>query len=166
VARKRLDTKQAAQILGISSDAVHKRAKRGVLESEKGSDGRVYVWIDVLDEDLDNLDDGPDNFYAGDNHEHVEDARGDRNSLVESMQDQIEYLRLQLDKEREANRENRRLLAAALERIPAIEAPPDTPPQEPSRGERESPVTASEERGNGDAEEKHKKRSWWQRLFG
>src|SRR4051794_9433802 len=109
-------------MLGISSDAVHKRAKRGVLESEKGSDGRVYVWIDILDEDLDNLDDGPDNIDTEGKHEHVEEARRDRDGLIDSMQDQIEYLRQQLDKEREANRENRRLLAAALERIPAIEA--------------------------------------------
>jgi len=45
--RQKLDTKQAAQVLGISTDAVHKRARRGSLDSEKGSDGRVYVWLDV-----------------------------------------------------------------------------------------------------------------------
>ena len=48
--RQKLDVKQAAQVLGISTDAVHKRVKRGSLGSEKGQDGRVYVWLD-LDQD-------------------------------------------------------------------------------------------------------------------
>jgi hypothetical protein len=51
MARERLDVKQAAQILGISTDAVHKRVKRGSLTSDKDPDGRVFVY---LDEDLDN----------------------------------------------------------------------------------------------------------------
>jgi septal ring factor EnvC (AmiA/AmiB activator) len=55
-------------------------------------------------------------------------------ALVKHMKSEIDHLREQLDKEREANRENRRLLAAALERIPAIEA----------GDERESPVPATE----------------------
>ena len=44
--RQKLDVKQAAQLLGISTDAVHKRVRRGSLDAEKGSDGRVYVWLD------------------------------------------------------------------------------------------------------------------------
>jgi hypothetical protein len=163
VVKKRLDTKQAAQILGISSDAVHKRVRRGALASEKGTDGRVYVWIDVPDEHLENLDDGPDNVYTNDSREHVENSPRDRDRLIESMQDQIEYLRQQLDKEREANRENRRLLAAALERIPELPLPPDNPSDA-----RESPVTASEEPSRGEApdeREEPKKRPWWRRLF-
>ena len=47
MASQKLDVKQAAQALGISTDAVHKRARRGSLDSEKGPDGRVYVWLDV-----------------------------------------------------------------------------------------------------------------------
>ena len=62
--------------------------------------------------------------------------------LVESLQDQVKYLREQLDAEREATRENRRLLAAALERIPELEAPPDTPPEP-----RELPQKSAEEPG-------------------
>ena len=56
--------------------------------------------------------------------------------LVEVLREQVEDLRARLDREQEANRENRRLLAAALERIPELEAP-----REPSEAEepRESP---------------------------
>ena len=64
------------------------------------------------------------------------------------MASEIEYLREQLDKEREANGENRRLLLAGLERIRAIESSPDIPhnaPPEPS----EADVSTSAKRRNG-----------------
>ncbi len=53
MSRERIDVKQAAQILGISTDAVHKRVKRGTLRSDKGSNGRVFVYLEGKD-----LDDG------------------------------------------------------------------------------------------------------------
>ena len=143
--RQRLDVKQAAQILGISTDAVHKRVKRGSLESDKDSDGRVYVYLDdSLDDGYTRLDDG----YTPD--QETEDV------VVEVLRDQVEYLREQLDKEREANRENRRLLAAALERIPELE------PAEP----REPTVSTSEERGGSETPQDQEQPSWWRRIFG
>src|SRR3712207_5790786 len=56
--------------------------------------------------------------------------------LVEVLREQVEAMRARIDREQEANRENRRLLAAALECIPELEAP-----REPSEAEepRESP---------------------------
>jgi hypothetical protein len=47
LAGQRLDTKQAASILGITPDAVRKRASRGQLESEKGADDKLYIWLDT-----------------------------------------------------------------------------------------------------------------------
>lgn len=80
-------------------------------------------------------------------------------ALVKHMESEIDHLREQLDKEREANRENRRLLAAALERIPAIEA----------GDERESPVTATKGTDRGEAspeqQEDAQRRSWLYRFF-
>jgi hypothetical protein len=72
---------------------------------------------------------------------------------------QLEVTQRNLEEERAANRENRRLLAAALERIPAIEAP-----DEPG-----ADLTASEEAssGTGRVEEGESERaSWWRRFFG
>jgi hypothetical protein len=58
----------------------------------------------------------------------------------------------------------------ALERIPAIEAPPpDTPANNASSEPRESPQTPSENGGSSmgpDAEENQQKPSWWRRFFG
>jgi hypothetical protein len=159
MARQRLDTSQAAQALGISPDAVRKRVSRGLLESEKGQGGKLYVWV--------NLDTPKSGHTTPDDtsrHDTSED-RADRDELVERMASEIDHLRDQLDKEREANRENRRLLAAALERIPAIEAPPDTSPESPPEP-RESSVAASEERGYGGVPpEQEKRHSWLYRLI-
>jgi hypothetical protein len=47
----------------------------------------------------------------------------DQAMVVQILRDQVAHLRRELAEEREANRENRRLLAAALERIPALEEP-------------------------------------------
>jgi hypothetical protein len=58
VTRQKLDVKQAAQVLGISTDAVHKRVKRGSLDSEKSQDGRVYVWLDLDQNTLPNFREG------------------------------------------------------------------------------------------------------------
>jgi protein subunit release factor B len=83
---------------------------------------------------------------------------------ITAYKDQVEYLQTELTRRSEEHREEMRrkdhLLAAALERIPAIEAPLDTP-SEP----REQPETASETESKEEppAEER---RPWWQRMFG
>jgi len=76
--------------------------------------------------------------------------------LIAELQDRVRSLE-------EANRENRRLLAAALERIPAIE---------PSAETRESPETATdaedrvEHRPGTTGAREGTQRSWWRRMFG
>lgn len=142
----RVTVEDAAKVLGISVDAVRKRIERGTLRNEK-RDGTRYV---LLDGDMTEQDTGRTH------HDN------DMTPLIESLQDQIRYLREQLDAEREANRENRRLLAAALERIPELE-----PAREPPREPREAPTEASEEPGGVEVgPEQEKPVSWWQRLFG
>ena len=117
---------EAADVLKTGVDAVRQRIKRGKLERaepDDPADNRVCVWLD---------DD-----HTETRREAKVDGSPDVGTLVESLQDQVEYLRDQLEREREANRENRRLLAAALERIPPqLEAPRETPPEP-----RESPVS-------------------------
>jgi hypothetical protein len=156
VGRRRVDLKEAAEIFDTTTEAIRKRAKRGTLDSETGEDGRVYVWVDVEDERVDDQVDGG--------------VDGIQGVLIERMSSEIEHLRSQLQAEREANRENRRLLAAALERIPAIEAPTEPPPET-----RDSPETVSgeETRGSapsgdtGDSRSSSEAREpWWRRWFG
>ena len=147
--------------------AVRHRIKRGKLERaepDDPADNRVYVWLDGE--------------HAETRHEAKVDGSPNGDALVESLQDQVEYLRAQLEREREANRENRRLLAAALERIPPqLEAPRETPPK--PRESPESPGPSSATRtptDTGEASQTAREtpftqqaaqpRSWWSRIFG
>jgi hypothetical protein len=180
MSRQRLDVKQAAEALNISSEGVRKRIRRGTLDSEKAQNGKVYVWLDVLNADRTHGPTGSDNAtHANEDADRTgygqgSDTQSDTQSdaLHSSLQDQVSYLRKELDQEREANRENRRLLAAALERIPEIEAPRAAQPQVHSEP-REAPETAKEGEERGDnvvppeaSVEAAQRRSWLYRFFG
>ena len=165
MAKHKLTVQEAADVLETSVDAVRQRIKRGKLERaepDDPADNRVYVWLDGGHDET--------------KHEAKINDSPNGDALVESLQDQVEYLRDQLEREREANRENRRLLAAALQRIPPqLEAPREASPEA-----RESPVSpgsrdAPHEGAGGPREEAterpfmeeaDERRGFWSRLFG
>ncbi len=78
--------------------------------------------------------------------------------LVEALRDQIEDLRARLDREQEANRENRRIIAGLIERVPELEAPQE-PQNEPESAESRS------DRGAAPPTAKSSK-PWYLRLLG
>jgi len=127
--RRRVSVGEAAGILGTTAEGVRGRIKRGTLPSVK--EGRaVYVLLSA--------DQMPTERQPA-TDQTTDQAQPD--ALLEALdeiREQVRFLREQLQAERKANEENRRLLAAALERIPAIEAP-----QEPS----ESPTEATPQPG-------------------
>ena len=82
-------------------DAVRKRVKRGTLESERGADGRLYVFIDA-DEDTDS-------------------PRSDTDRLISTLEEQLRL-------EREAHAEARRIIAGLVERVPPALPPPSEEP--------------------------------------
>ncbi len=132
MARQRLDVNQAAEVLGLSTDAVRKRARRGTLDSEKTEDGSLYVW----------LDNGTPN--------GTPNGSTPTQAHLDSLQEQIEFLRRELERKDH-------LLAAALERIPAIEAPQTN--AEDAGGSEPHPATEGVQEGA-------EPRSWWRRWFG
>src|SRR5215208_686907 len=110
---RRLSVAEAASELGTTSEGVRSRIKRGTLQAERES-GRVWVILEGAPPQ-------PDAAPPG-------DRTGDRTELVDELRARASSLERQLDLERDANRENRRLLAAALERIPPqLEAPREAP---------------------------------------
>src|SRR5215210_7148105 len=120
-AKQRLTVAQAADALGITEGAVRSRIKRGTLPTVKEG-GTVYVVLDA----------GTSEANQSTNIGEPRGEPSDQSELVESLQDQISHLRGQLDAEREAGRRKDHLLAAAFERIPAIEGqgqpePPEAP---------------------------------------
>ena len=143
----RLTVAEAADRLGITQDAVRQRIRRDTIRHDKDENGRVYVYLDSTNTD----------------HDSVRDTVHDgvRDELVEELRDRVRSLE-------EANRENRRLLAAAFERIPAIEAPQEPREDHETRSE---PVGEDRDRGTGvEAQtgvQRSWRRSWWRRwLFG
>ncbi len=135
---------EAALMLGLSVDAVRKRAERGTLKREKGEDGAVYVLLDSTQtghaSNSDKSDDGT--------------ATGQR--LVAVLEEQVEHLRLQLEIANEANRENRRIIMALTQRVPALEA---------AQGDQDGAREPRHDGGVVEDGEGPEKRSWWRRLF-
>jgi hypothetical protein len=142
VADTRLTLRQAAAALGVSESAVRKRVERGTLRSDKGADGRRYVYVDTV------ADGGEDT-----------SAPREHDALISELRAHNDTLQEQLEAERQAHAEARRLLAAALERIPAIEAP------------LEASETADEPQGRSEYSDapggsEAVQRPWWRRVFG
>jgi hypothetical protein len=146
---------EAARILGTSKQAIRQRIYRDTIEHRKDDEGTVYVHITEHNKEND----------AENYGKTIGEMGSLSRDLVEELRDRVSSLENQLDHERRANAEQRRLLAAALERIPAIEAPPDTPQDTPPEPP-EAPQTASEEPSGSQAPQEEERRSWWQRLFG
>jgi hypothetical protein len=151
---RRLTVAEASEILGVTVEAVRGRIKRGTLEHERTDKG-VFVLLPT-----DQTTDRP----RPDTDQTTDRLQSNSTALISAKDETIAALREQLEAERQAHAEARRLLMAALERIPAIEAPPD---------ERESPQTVEEEPQR--AEEPHPgtpkaqggaRKPWWQRWLG
>ena len=166
----RLTVAEAAERLGVTQDAVRKRMVRGTIRHVR-EDGRLYVYLDTFERASNTIQDEGQDAASNTVSDEVQDR------YARSLEDQIEYLRTQLDAERAANRENRRLLAAALERIPAIEAlqnashgletsaeaPEGASPRSDTVGPR---IGAQEPEGLDKRTEQTARRPWWLRWFG
>jgi hypothetical protein len=166
--RRRLTVPAAADALGVTSDAVRGRIKRGTLASTKDEDGTVYVFLPrepsetTGDQPHDQSDSQPHGQSSA-NHQPAADGL-DQSDLVEALRDQVGYLRQQLEVWQEESRRKDHLLAALTERIPELPAP-ETP-----REARDSDLTASEEpggtrRGHPVSQEPEQHRSWLYRFF-
>jgi hypothetical protein len=177
VADERVTLRQAAARLGVSESAIRKRVERGTLRSDKGADGRRYVYLDTRADTV---------------ADEVADvsASHERDELISELRAHNETLRDQLEVERQAHAEARRLLFAALERIPPAIEPPrseapsaqaedapespvspgPTPTPAPTGVEREMvtemPMGPTPSESSEAAQEGSEHRSWWQRWFG
>jgi hypothetical protein len=146
-----LDVGDAAQELGISTDAVRKRISRGSLRSDR-ENGHVRVWLD---------DSGME---AG------REAQVESRALVEVLQDHITDLRAQLEAEREARRRADTIIAqltqanaALAARVPELEAAESR--EETAEGAAEEMERADPHSNAVEAQE-GAQRPWWRRMFG
>lgn len=109
--QRRLTVRDAAIRLGISEDAVRSRCKRGTLEFEREG-RRLYV---LLSEDSTTI------------------PTADRTvDPMDQLRTQIEFLEAQLAAEREANRQNKRIIAAlSQQRMDGQRESTESPPTSP-----------------------------------
>jgi hypothetical protein len=151
---EKLSVSEAAERIGVTQDAIRKRIHRDAIAWEQEDDGRYYVY-------LEDTEDTTRNTYRASRQDRSRDSS--RDDLFQAMQDQIDTLKQEVVDWKEEARRKDHLLAAALERIPAIEAPPDTTLSET----RDAPVTASEGTDEGEeAPPDTERRSWWRKVFG
>jgi excisionase family DNA binding protein len=151
---ERLTVVEAAERLGVKEQAVRKRIARGTLHHTKDEDGRVYVYLVPSDT---NAKPEAEGNSTGDST--------DTYTLIRTLEDQVGYLRREVEDWKDESRRKDAILMSLTQRIPELEAP-----REP-RGGRET-ATAEPHR-----EEEHRpdtdgalrfpeRRSWWRSWFG
>ncbi len=149
---QRVSVAEAVELLGISEGAIRKRIARGTLRTERDQAGRVWVLL-------------PDREAAGrDAGQPGGQGVQDTDALLNSYKERVEDLKEQLAAEREANRENRRIIAGLTQRIPELMPAPD------ERGQEDAP-RPDREPGGQDASGTRAGRQeatqspWWRRWF-
>jgi hypothetical protein len=168
--RRRVTVAEAAEILGITAEAVRTRIKRDKLDSVKDPPrpgGKVYVLLNP-EQTRPNTDPTPQG----------QDRTPDHTQLVETLREQVAYLQGVIatrDRELEQRAEEIRRRDAALEReqqltamfadqLRAIEAPQEA--SESPETVEEAPEERAEPRpATGEAQE-GAQRPWWRRVLG
>jgi hypothetical protein len=147
--RHRYTVPEAAEILGLTVEAVRGRIKRKKLRSTK-EDSTVYVYLDT---DQIPTSQQPD-------EDQTAQPQPESTALVSEMRGRIEDLQQQLASERQAHAEARRIIAGLVERIPAIEAPASPEPPGESETGAAGPVEPTPSEPVRDQQEATE-RPWW-----
>jgi predicted transcriptional regulator len=152
----KLSVYEAAKKLGITESAVRQRAYRGTLRSEKGPDGRLFVYVAEQDTQ---------------HNDQVNGAVEDYINALKSQVGSLEADKEKLDRDKEHLREESvrkdHIIMSLTQRIPAIEAP-EVDAEEVTEP-RESAVSDSETEAKGavpqDSAEAEIRQPWWKRWF-
>ncbi len=147
----RVTIREAAARFGVTEAAIRKRIQRGSLDRELGEDGRAYVYLDVS-QDMSNPE-----------------SQVDGGALVQSLHDQITYLRSQLDVRAEEIQRRDVIIsqltqanATLAARVPELEAAQE--PSERAGGVADSDVVPGYPASR--TEDPRSSRPWWRRMFG
>ena len=143
---ERLTVSDAAKLLNVTPEAVRQRIRRGTIKHERTQDGRYYVFLSP----------------KGNVEDHVENGTNPDQQL---RSDYIETLKRELEARNQELSEMRRLVAGALERIPAIEVSAETS----SEASRSPSIDLQDDTGirtSAEQEKPSESRSWWRWFFG
>ena len=143
---QRHTVKEAADVLGITVDAVRGRIRRGTLDNVK-LDGVVYVLLDTTNREQQSNESATESAAAS-------RQTADESGLVGDLRGQVDWLR------REVERKDTIIMQMA-QRIPELEAPPEP---------RDANETASKDVSGSDqvppSNTEEPRASWWKRFFG
>src|SRR5918996_6092550 len=137
----RVTVAEAAARLGVKEQAIRKRIQRGTLAHDKDDDGRVYVYLDPEDGATStSIDTGMD-------------------TLLQSLQDQIAYLRQEAEDWKEEARRKDTIILSLTQRLPELEAPVESP------GGLQTASEGPAKGHPGGQQEPSQRRSWWREFF-
>ena len=150
----------AARILGIKEESVRKRVRRGKMHSERGADGRLYVYVDGAETVRDGYPDASEDPYA---YRSVDEPAEATREIIGAKNETIRILHHQLQEEREARRRTETIIAQLMQvnaalasRGPELGVLPTEPP-----GIEGIAVTSAE-----GPQVSSEPTSWWRRLLG
>src|SRR5919107_2987112 len=107
----RVTVAEAAVRLGVKEQAIRKRIQRGTIAHDKDDDGRVHVYLSP--------EDRATGTYTG--------VNTGISTLVQSLQEQIAYLRQEAEDWKEGARRKDTIIMSLTQRIPELEAPREAP---------------------------------------
>ena len=154
--QRRVTVTEAAWILDTTVDALRKRVQRDTIPYERDEYGGVWILVDADRTRQDKTGQRPD----------TGQPQPESSALISELRAHNATLREQLEAERQAHAEARRLLLSALEKIPPAIEPPASPepPGVPSEAT-EQPGRVEPQPAVGGAQE-GAERPCWRRVFG
>ena len=162
---RRVPVEEAAQVLGITANAVRKRVERGTLRSERDGDAR-YV---ILDADMPRPAADMPNGMPTDQALIVARLENEVGFLRELVRSRDEELRREREAREEAERRHDTIVLRMAERIPELLPAPTasaTPaPREAPQAAAEEPEGSEPRPDGGGAQEGAERRSWLRRFF-
>lgn len=167
--QRQVTAQEAANVLGITVEAVRARMRRGTLGKEKAPNGTVYVRLPADYA-------GPANDRTAERRREgvartpredrlIDPSRPDV-ALIEALRDQIEVLRSELEDRKEEARRKDAIIMSLSRGVPGL-------PSAASQERPNAPETGAPEKGEvsrtGEAqegqEEAPRRRSWFVRFF-
>ena len=139
----RLTVAEAAARLGVKEQAIRKRIQRGTIAHDKDDDGRVHVYL------------APDDRATGTGA----GVDSGISTLVQSLQDQIAYLRQEAEDWKEEARRKDTIIMSLTQRLPELEAPVESP------GGLQTASEGPAKGHPGGQQEPSQRRSWPHRFY-
>ena len=160
----RATVEEAAKILGTSENAVRKRIERGTLPSEKVDGGRYVLLLgsDMPQHADDTAGGSVTDMSAGMTHD-----LSLMQAHLDSMQEQVSYLKAVVQTRDEELRRKDHIIAALTERIPELEAPREATASPDAREGHETPSEAADKsKVPPEQQQPAQRRSWLRAVFG